>query len=165
MKRPIPSHDPRAAHCRKVLAARRIGKNAKCACGEDRPEALRREKGLIICARCVRNSLGHKQFDGHHLFGSANSDVRMLIPVNDHCADLNVAQYAWPPKTLQNPDGSPLLARAAFIRGFADINSYLVREFLLSSAEMLELHDTELENKWGKKWWKHTKVKKFEPKT
>jgi hypothetical protein len=57
------------------------------------------------------------------------------------------------------------LARAAFIRGFADINAYLISRFLFQSAETLELLDTELEKKLGKKWWKRTKLSGLEPKT
>jgi hypothetical protein len=165
MKRKIPSHNPRAEHCRKILAARRIGKNAECSCGETRPEALSRKKGKVMCAACVRKSRGHSEFDGHHVFGEANSEFTMLIPVNDHRADLSGPQNAWPANTLQNPDKSPLLARAAFIRGFADINAYLISRFLFQSAETLELLDTELEKKLGKKWWKRTKLSGLEPKT
>jgi hypothetical protein len=165
MKRKIPSHNLRAEHCRKVLAARRIGKNAKCSCGETRPEALRRKDGKAICASCIRRSRGHSESDNHHIFGRANSEFTMLIPVNDHRVDLSGPQNAWPVKTLENPDRSPLLARAAFVRGFADINAYLIGKFLLQSAEMLELLDTELEKKWGKQWWKRMKLKELETKT
>jgi hypothetical protein len=165
MKWKIPSHNPRAEHCRKVLAARRIGKNAKCACGETRPEALRRKDGKVMCASCIRKSRGQTESDNHHVFGRANSDFTMLVPVNDHRVDLSGPQNAWPAKTLENPNKSPLLAGSAFVRGFADINAYLISKFLFQNAEMLELLDTELEKKWGKKWWKHTTLKKFEPKT
>jgi hypothetical protein len=165
MKRKIPSHNPRAEHCRKVLAARRIGINAKCSCGETRTEALSRKDGKVMCASCVRKSREQNEFDNHHVFGRANSDFTMLIPVNDHRVDLSGPQNAWPVNTLQNPDKSPLLARAAFIRGFADIDAYLIGKFLFQSAEILELLDTELEKKWGKKWWKRTKLNGLEPKT
>jgi hypothetical protein len=165
MKRTIPSHNLRAEHCRKVLAARRIGVNAKCSCGETHPEALTRKNGKVMCASCVRKARGHSDTDHHHVFGQANSDFIMLIPVNDHRVDLSGPQNAWPPNTLQNPERSPLLARAAFIRGFADIHAYLIGRFLLPSAEILELLDTELKKKLGKKWWKRTKLNGLEPKT
>ena len=165
MKRKIPSHDARAEHCRKVVATRRIGTNAKCSCGETRPEALSRKNGNVMCAACVRKLRGQRESDNHHVFGHANSDFTMLIPVNDHRSDLSGPQNCWPPNTLKNSEGSPLLARAAFIRGFADINAYLIGRFLLPSAELLELLDTELEKKMGKKWWKRMKLNGLEPKT
>jgi hypothetical protein len=89
----------------------------------------------------------------------------MSIPVNDHRADLSVAQHDWPRKTLENEEGSPLLVAAAVIRGFTDILLYLVQEYLLHVADLLELLDTSLERKVGKKYWRKMKLKAFEPKS
>ena len=104
-----------------------------------------------------------KTHDNHHPFGIANSPLTISIPVNDHRASLSVAQYDWPQKTLRNEEGSPLLAGAGTIRGFADIFNYLIQEFLLRDADMLELLDTMKEKQLGKKWWKGTKLEAFEP--
>lgn len=84
MKPIIPSGNPRAAHCRKLLAARRVGSDAKCPCGEDRPAALFFKSGSTICARCERRFSTKKEFDDHHCFGRSNSPFTMSIPVNDH---------------------------------------------------------------------------------
>ena len=166
MKRKIPTRNPRATYARSALASRRVGVGARCErCDEDRPETFNSKSQSRVCANCERKARGQKQFDDHHCFGHANSPLTMSVPVNDHLSDLSVAQYDWPPGTLQNSSKSPLLAHAAFIRGFADINAYLIREFLLRNAELLELLDTETEKKWGKKWWKLRKLKSFEPKT
>jgi hypothetical protein len=39
-----------------------------------------------------------------------------------------------------------------------------MKTFLLPTAALLELLDTILEQKVGKKWWKKTKLRSFEPK-
>jgi hypothetical protein len=54
-----------------------------------------------------------------------NNPITVPIPVNDHAAVLTEAQYEWPMETWENPDGSPLRAGAASIRGFCDTAEYL----------------------------------------
>ena len=56
----------------------------------------------------------------HHPAGRANSPRTVEVPANEHRA-LSEAQYEWPPRTLQNPDGTPLLTVAAALRGAADL--------------------------------------------
>src|SRR5437016_11325948 len=102
-----PQRDPEAAYVRKAIAQRRVGINARCECGEARPEALIRKKKRIICHECKRKEKGMKTKDNHHFAGKANSPITVSVPVNDHSAELNVAQYDWPQETLENPDGSP----------------------------------------------------------
>lgn len=102
--------------------------------------------------------------DNHHPAGEANDPTTIPVPVNDHRAELNVAQYDWPAETLKNPDRSPLLARAASIRGYADTNVYLIEKHLLPGAECCELLDAFLTEKFGSKWWKKTELKRFVPK-
>src|SRR5712692_5246070 len=107
----IPPRDPSGAYRRKVTAARRIGKNKRCACGEARPEALVPKSNPTICAKCQRVSRGHTTMDNHHFAGKANHWLTVAVPVNDHRADLSTAQYdKWPAQTRENPDGCPLLA-------------------------------------------------------
>jgi hypothetical protein len=159
----ISPENPRAAHRRKTIAARRIGEGNHCACGEDRPEALIAGSNPLVCAECDRRREYRTTRDDHHIAGAANNPITIAIRVNDHRAVLSTAQYSWPPKTLQNPDGSPLLSAGAHIRGYADVMLYLMKEFLLWIARMLELLDTILEQKMGRKWWRSTKLKSFEP--
>ena len=160
----IPPGDPRAAYRRKAKAERRIGISAKCACGETRPEALIPSTDPNICAECQRRLLKREKRDNHHNFGEANSALTMSVSVNDHRADLSVGQQNWPSRTLRNPENSPLLAGAAFIRGFVDTTVYLMTDFLLWVARLLELLDTVLREKLGEKWWNRTKLKAFDPK-
>ena len=165
MKKQLPKQDPINAFRRKTEAARRIGSNHQCACGERRPEALIKGTSPITCASCKRKQEGRKAIDAHHVFGRANDPTTtLLVPVNDHRAELSVAQQDWPQRTLRNPDGSPLLASAGRIRGFGDILDYLIPRALLCDANFLEELDAYLENKFGDKWWRDTPLDHFGPK-
>jgi hypothetical protein len=163
MPKKLPVRDPIAGHRRKVLAARRVGPNARCACGETRPEALIREKQRVICHECKRKERGMKTTDDHDFAGRANSRVTIPVPVNDHRAELSVSQYDWPKQTWENPDGSPLLAAAGCIRGFIDTVLYLMEKGMTWIAEMLEKLDHLLAEKLGPQWWVKTDIEQFAP--
>jgi len=122
----LPERDPEAAYARRAIAERRLGPNAKCTCGEARPEALIREKARAICHECKRKENDVKTEDDHHFAGQRNSSVTIPVPANDHVAELNAAQQDWQKQTRQNPDGSPLIAAAGCIRGFIDTVLYLL---------------------------------------
>ena len=162
-KRP-PQRDPIGAYQRKATAARRFGGHTQCACGEARPEALIAGSNPTICTACDRKRRGKTTFDDHHVAGKANNPATTPIPANDHRAELNVAQYNWPKETRENPDGSPLLAAAAFIRGFVDTIFYLIDKLLLWIPEMLEKLNALLVEKSGRKWWIGTDLERFSPK-
>jgi hypothetical protein len=164
MPNKIKLRDPEAACIRKATAKRRAGQNAQCACGEKRPEALIRKGKRIICHECKRKNDGATTVDAHHVFAEANSDVTIPTPVNDHRAELSVAQYDWPKKTLDNPERSPLLAAAGVIRGFIDYIRYLIEKSLVWVAQMLEAADAFLAERLGPKWWVDTPLEVFAPK-
>jgi hypothetical protein len=155
--------DPEAAWVRTATAARRVGVNAKCACGELRPQALIPKTKPTMCHRCKRTKQGKTTIDNHHVFGKANSPVILPTPVNDHQAVLSVAQYEWPKRTRENPDGSPLLAAAGVIRGFIDYIHYLIEKGLAWVARMLEAADAFLEGELGARWWAGTELELFAP--
>ena len=164
MLRRSPKRDPIAAYKREVTAARRMGVGAQCECGEARPEALLAGSNPIICGECDRKRNGMTTADGHHVAGEANDPTTILVPVNDHRAELSGAQADWPKPTLENPDGSPLLAGAGCIRGYVDTTLYLAERILLPKAEMLEILDEHLVNKVGPEWWKDTRLERFQGK-
>jgi len=161
LKRP-PQRDPEAAYVRKVIAARRIGCR-KCACGEGRPEALICGSNPIICVACQRKQRRQTTFDLHHPAAEANSPTRTPIWVSDHVAVLNVLQYDWPKTTLENPDGSPLLAAAGRNRGYMETNAYLVDALLRQNTEVLEVLDAYLVKRLGQNWWVDTELEQFAP--
>ncbi len=99
--------------------------------------------------------------DKHHPFGKANSPVTVEVPVNDHRADLNVAQYDWPKQTRENPDGSPLIAAAGCVRGFIDTVVHLIEKGLHWIADMLETADAYLRERLGEKYWLDTPLEVF----
>jgi|SRR5580698_2061782 hypothetical protein len=160
----IPKRDPGAAHARKARAARRVGVNSRCACGESRPEALIPKSKPMICAACNSKKKGKTPVDNHHVFGKANSPITIPIPVNDHRAELSPAQYDWPKETLENPHGSPLRAGAACIRGFVDTVVHMIKKGLLWVAEALEFLDSFLLERLGPEWWIGTRLEQFAPK-
>ena len=123
-----------------------------------------RGRSRAICASCDRKKNGKTTLDQHHVAGEANSPVKIPVWVNDHVARLNIDQYDWPKKTLENPSGSPLLAAAASNRGFTDTTVYLAETLLLEKAEMLETLDVFLEERLGPKWWVGTPLEKHAPK-
>lgn len=158
----LPQRDPEAAYVRKVISARQIGCR-KCACGEERPEALIRDSNPMICVACRRNQRGHTTFDLHHPGGEANSLTKTPIWVSDHVAVLSVLQHDWPKKTLENPDRSPLLAAAGRNRGYIETNAYLVDALLRQNTEVLEMLDAYLVKRLGEKWWVNTELERFAP--
>lgn len=102
--------------------------------------------------------------DHHHVFAKANNPTTVPTPVNDHCAGLSVAQCDWPKKTLENPDGSPLLAAAGIIRGFIDYIHYLIDKGLAWVVRMLEAADAFFTTQLGPQWWIGTELEQFAPK-
>jgi hypothetical protein len=164
MTKKLPQRDPEGAYVRRVVAERSVGVNAKCACGENRPEALIRRSKPIMCRECKRKKEGKMTVDNHHFGAKANSPIKIPVPTNDHCAELNAAQFDWPKETRENPNGSPLLAAAACIRGFIDYILYLIEKGLRWVADMLEAADTYLGRQLGSKWWVGTELEKFAPK-
>jgi hypothetical protein len=163
MTKKLPQRDPEAAYVRKAVAERSVGVNAKCACGENRPEALIRGSTPIMCHECKRKKEGKMTKDKHHFAARANSPITIPVPVNDHRADLSPAQFDWPKETRENPNGSPLLAAAGCIRGFIDYILYLIEKGLRWVADMLEAADAFLGRQLGSKWWVGTELEKFVP--
>ena len=164
MPKSVPPDDPTYAYARNARAMRSVGIGAHCSCGESRPEALIRGSKPTRCFACARRQRGHAAVDNHHVAGEANSTATIPVPVNDHCAVLSVAQYNWPRQTLENPDGCPLLAASACIRGFNDYIYYAIEKYLLWIPKMLETLSTFLADKLGPTWWHNTPLEQFSPK-
>jgi hypothetical protein len=161
----VKQRDPESAYARNAIAKRRSGIGARCKCGEMRAQALIREKNRVICHECKRKERGMTTRDNHHFAMKANSPAIVSIPVNDHRAELNIAQHDWPKQTRENRERSPLIAAAGCIRGFIDTILYLIKTGLHWIADMLETADACLANKLGPQWWKNTELHRFAPKT
>lgn len=151
MSNKSPQGDPIGIYQRETATSRRLGEITQCACGESRLPALNTRKKPITCEECKRKRSGKTTMDKHHVAGKASSPLTVPVPANDHRV-LSAEQYDWRTKTLSNPDGSPLLAAAACIRGFKDFVLYLMDKFLVWVADMLEVAHECLEEKLGAKW-------------
>jgi hypothetical protein len=151
---PRQSNDPIKTGTRKAKARRRNGVGAACTnCGESRPQALVTRSRPKLCYQCYEQIRGRKPTEPHHWAGHANSTVTVRVPSNDHRAMLSEAQREWPPTTLRNVDGSPLLALAAWLRGAADfIEDLIVRSFR-RCADFVEEVEAWLREKHGDQWW------------
>jgi hypothetical protein len=151
----MPSRDPIKTATRHSKLARRIGQGRKCVkCGENRHAALIAGSSPLICFECERRAKGQSIYDKHHVAGRSNHSLTVLIPANDHRAVLNEAQFEWPEETLRNPDGSPLLAIAAWLRGFVDTVGHPLDKLLIRAAEFLERLNAALKEHHGRYWWK-----------
>jgi hypothetical protein len=144
--------DPVGAWLRGTRAQRRVGHAAACACGETRTFALIARRSPPICFRCEWLACGREPYEDNHVFGKANSPLVIRYPVNDHRAVLSVAQYRWPPETLQNSDGDPLLAAAARFRGLQDNIEYMLDE-CVGEAQRLERLSEAMCLTYGPHWW------------
>jgi hypothetical protein len=147
------SNDPIKAGVRQAKRDRNVGAGAACVdCCDDRAEMLVRRSRPKRCLKCYAVKKGKKPTESHHIAGEANSPIQVEIPITDH-RKLSDAQYEWPPKTAQNPDGSPLLALSASLRGVADFIGELVTALIVYLAETAEKIDAWLCEKHGL-WWK-----------
>lgn len=155
--------DPIRSDARKEKARRRAAGRTCERCGENRPEALVLRSQPVTCEECRRKGRGLHPHDAHHVAGKSNSALTIDIPANDHRARLSVDQLEWPKTTLQNPDGSPLIATAALLRGFADVCTYLLDSIVLYAASLLEQLDTYLRDRNGARWWSGTPIAAWAP--
>jgi hypothetical protein len=154
---PRKQKDPIKAAAREGRAQRRVGEGAMCACGEARPEALIAGRKEAICFNCDAQRRGKSAREAHHVAGRANSPVTLDVSINDHRAELSIAQYDWPKQTLRNPEASPLLAAAGGIRGFIDTLLFLIGKLLAPIPDALEAYDTQLRERLGPQWWLHVR--------
>lgn len=151
--------DPVKAWARAARAQRRAGEDWACpTCGENRPHAKARD----VCFECDRLAQGREPYEDHHIFGRQNGGAQLRVSINDHRAELSVAQYSWPPKTMENASGSPLLRAAAYLRGLADAIRYVLGECEWI-AECLERLDEWLGKKLGPLWWCRSSIAQFAP--
>jgi hypothetical protein len=159
---PQRSKDPIKAGARRAKAHRRAGDGAHCTdCGETNPSLLVRSSRPRRCKHCHAISAGKKPIESHHIAARANSPVTIDVPINDHQL-LSEAQREWPPRTMQNPDGSPLIALAGSLRGLADLLGELFVRFMHSLADLAESVDGWLRHQYGP-WWKGTQFDGWQP--
>jgi len=130
--------DPIRSHVRKTIAARRVGKDARCSCGETRPEALITGSKPVICAACQRRKQGLTVIDLHHVAGRKNSAIVAPVNINDHRAVLSAAQFDWPKLDAKNRSARELIEASQSLWGVINYIEYLLTRLLRPRAEQLE---------------------------
>jgi hypothetical protein len=155
--------DPIKAAARRARARRLIGKNARCACGENRPEALIRGTKPIRCGACERKRHGQATTDEHHVASENNHPLTVPVPVNEHRAVLTVMQIDWSRTMRENPNGCPIIAGAAMLRGAVDTIIYLTDKGIDWVIALMEALSAFLRERWGDGWWLKTPIEAFAP--
>ena len=141
----------------------RLGQYARCDhCDQETdPRCLRQVElakpgdgaiAVVLCAGCHLRLQGKPLEEDHHPAGRANDAFTVPIPANDH-AVLSDLQHDWPTATLRNPDGSPLLAAAAALRGWLDVLRLLIERTVGWIPDALERLDDALREYVGPGWW------------
>lgn len=144
--------NPMQSAARERRRQRQLGPDAACACGARDPRCLTRRDSEIVCAECLARRDGRPTDEQHHVAGRPNSDLVVPIPANEHRI-LSDLQEDWPDATRRNPDGSPLLAAAARLRGWLDILTLMIDRTVGQIPEMLEALDAWLRERIGHRWW------------
>ena len=122
-------------------------------CREMNPFALIGAFPELYCAMHAADFAGKRWFEDHHPQGRANDAGDTIpIPINDHKV-LSGYQDQWPPETLRNPGGSPLLRAAAATRGWLDILRVILDRTVGWVPGLLEGLDAWLRTKLGDGWW------------
>ena len=130
--------DPIRSHARQTVAARRVGKDVRCKCGETRPEALITGSKPVICAACQRRKKGQTDIDFHHIEGRKNSPLIAPVNVNDHRAILTPAQFDWPKFATRNRNARELIEASQSLWAVINYIEYLLNRLLRPRAEQLE---------------------------
>jgi nicotinamidase-related amidase len=160
---PAGSNDPIKSANRKAKAQRRAGVDAVCTqCGQSDPNALVKRSRPKLCYECYQEKRGKKRTEPHHIGGKNNSRMTVRIRSNDH-RRLSDEQNEWPPRTLQNSDGSPLLALAGALRGTAAFIEDIITRMLRTCAEFAERLDAWLREQHGGNWWTGTPFDGWRP--
>jgi hypothetical protein len=141
---------------RRDRRARQLGSpDPRCVlCGEQNPLALCGTAPDIRCYECLAQAEGRSVTEGHHVAGRQN-DPDDIVPVlgNDHRVLSDAQTHEWPSRTLRNPEGSPLLAAAAAIRGWLDILRLVMDRTVGWVPGFLEALDAFLRTQRGEQWW------------
>ena len=143
----------------------RLGtRNPRCQrCGNERhPAALTGTAPNVTCYECLLKESERSWTEDHHPAGRNNDPTTVAVPGNDHRV-LSDMQRDWPERTLRNPDGSPLLAAAAALRGWLDVMLIIIERTVGNIPAYLEVVDQCLREEWGDRWWERLNLEGVHP--
>ena len=111
----------------------------------------------IVCREHLSDTSGRSWTEEHHPPGQHNDpSTTAPIPANDHGV-INELQGLWPPDTLRNPHGSPLLRAAAWLRAWLRAWLTILRVIIERTVgripAALEDLDRLLTDHIGPGWW------------
>jgi hypothetical protein len=152
--------DPSTAHVRRTVAARRVGENARCGCGETETFALIDGRKPATCVECDRLKRGKSIMDRHHIAGRNNNPLTISIPANLHRL-LSERQYDWPKQMLENSEGNLLIEIAGKSQGFIDLLDCLLDRCLRPiPAALVRIADAQTQHEKEKSVWKKKRRKR-----
>jgi hypothetical protein len=121
-------------------------------CEETDPFALTGAAPNLVCREHLADELGRSWTEAHHPAGQHNDPFTVPVPADDHGA-LSERQALWPRDTLRNPDASPLLRMAAWLRGWLDVLRVIIDRTIARIPAGLERLDQLLTEAIGPEWW------------
>jgi hypothetical protein len=155
MSRSEENHDDALAE-RREQRLRALGtRSPRCSvagCDETDPFALTGVDPDILCREHLTDTQGRSWTEEHHPAGQYNDPTTVSAPANDHGA-LSEYQALWPRDTLRNPDASPLVRAAAWIRGWLDLVRLMIDRAVGRIPAALEDLDALLTSFIGPGWW------------
>jgi hypothetical protein len=152
--------DPSMAQVRRAAAARRVGEDERCGCGETETFALIEGRRPATCVECDRLKRGKSIMDRHHIAGKNNNPLTISIPANLHRV-LSERQYDWPKRMLENPKGNLLIETAGMLQGFIDLQDCLLDRGLRPIlAKLVRIADAQTQHEKEKSVWKKKRPRK-----
>jgi hypothetical protein len=121
-------------------------------CTETEPFALTGVAPNILCREHLADTQGHSWIEEHHPAGRHNDPSTVPVPANEHGV-LSELQALWPRGTLRNPEASPLVRAAAWLRAWLDILRLIVDRTVDRIPAALENLDALLTDRLGPEWW------------
>lgn len=151
------THLPPDVEARAEDAFERFGtRKPRCSvpgCAETDWRALTGSDGDIKCYedRCMEQ--GRSPIERQHPAGRPiNPDMEIPMAGNDHRV-MDDPKADWPPQTRLNPDGSPALRAAAYVRTVCDWLVMIGERLLGPVVAWLEALEERMRELHGPRWW------------
>jgi hypothetical protein len=107
----------------------------------------------ILCYEHACEHQGRPTNELQHVIGcKVDNELAVSIPGNAH-RYLDSRKGEWPAKTRVNPEGSPTLKAAAYIRAAIDWLMFLIEHLLAKVVGFLESQDAALTASHGPRYW------------
>ncbi len=148
---------PSNNEARAEAAFERLGtRRPKCSvpgCNESDWRALTGKHPHILCYEHMCAEQGRSTVEQQHTLGrKIDPDMEVTMAGNDHRI-MDSYKDQWPKETRENPDGSPALLAAAYLRVPFDWLIMIAKRYLEPVFLWLEALDSLFCEKLGRRWW------------